>query len=128
MNDQDKVDSANSAQIEKAKEISMEVMKMGTKQTITPGPWNVVGDQYQYFGIFVVQESTSDGICQIDSTPGFGDANELNARLIAAAPDMKAALDALMAGFVDGSIQFAKGHHHPANVLLCAAIEKAEIR
>ena len=45
---------------------------------------------------------------------------------------MKAALDALMAGFVDGSIKFTKKRwadsdpYHPAAVLMCAAIEKAE--
>ena len=49
-----------------------------------------------------------------------------------AASDMKAALNALMAGFVDGSIKFTKKRwadsdpYHPAAVLMCAAIEKAE--
>lgn len=105
-----------------------------TKQTITPGPWKVDGDRDQDFGLCIVQESTGGVICQIESTPGYGTADELNAQLICAAPDMKAALDALVAGFVDGSIKFTKKRwadsdpHHPANVLMCAAIAKAEGR
>jgi hypothetical protein len=102
------------------------------KQTVTPGPWKVDGDRDQDFGLCVVQESTGGVICEISSTLGYGTADELNARLIAAAPELLEALKAIFDGFVDGSIRFTKKRwadsdpHHPVNVLMCAAIEKAE--
>lgn len=74
------------------------------KQSATAGPWKIDGDRDQDFGLCIVQESTGGVICQIESTPGY----------------------------VDGSIRFTKKRqsdsdpHHPANILMCAAIEKAE--
>ena len=70
-----------------------------TKQTITPGPWKVDGDRDQDFGLCIVQESTGGVICQIESTPGYGKADELNAQLIAAAPEMLTALNAANSAF-----------------------------
>ena len=58
--------------------------------------------------------------------------NEANANLIAAAPELLAALKAMHQGLVDGSIKFTKKRqsdndpYHPANVLMCAAIAKAQ--
>jgi hypothetical protein len=55
-----------------------------------------------------------------------------NARLMAAAPELLAALKMIQAGFVDGSIKWAKPRildsdpYHPANTAMCAAIAKAE--
>ena len=46
--------------------------------------------------------------------------------------DLLAALKALQAGFADGSIRFTRTRqsdtdpYHPANILMCAAIAKAE--
>ncbi len=53
-----------------------------------------------------------------------------NARLIAAAPDMLAALEAIHNGFVDGSIRWTKKRqsesdpYHSANTLMSLAFEK----
>lgn len=51
-----------------------------------------------------------------------------------AAPKMKAALDAVQAGLLDGSIVWAKRRqsdsepYHPANTLMCQALDAAEGR
>lgn len=53
------------------------------------------------------------------------------ALVMAAAPELHQALQAIFNGFVDGSIRFTKQRqadsdpHHPANVLMCAALDKA---
>lgn len=55
-----------------------------------------------------------------------------DARLIAAAPDLLAALRAVHTGFMDGTIKWAKPRqadsepYHPANILMTAALAKAE--
>jgi len=57
--------------------------------------------------------------------------DDANARLIAAAPDLLAALIAVSNGFADGSIQWARQRqadsdpYHKANSLMCAAIDRA---
>lgn len=72
-------------------------MASNSAQTATPGPWKIDGDRDQDFGLCVVQESTGGIICSIESTPGYGTADELNAQLIAAAPDLLDALKELVA-------------------------------
>lgn len=53
------------------------------------------------------------------------------ALVMAAAPELHQALQAIFNGFVDGSIRFTKQRqadsdpHHPANILMCAALDKA---
>lgn len=78
--------------------------------------------------------------CVMDETGGLiaatgpaGDAeSERMARLFAAAPDLLDALQAILKGFVDGEIKWAKPRrsdsdpYHPANVKLMAALAKAE--
>ena len=59
---------------------------------------------------------------------------EADARLIAAGPELLAALLAIESGFKDGSIKWAKKRqadsdpYHPANILMCEAIYKATIK
>ena len=55
---------------------------------------------------------------------------EANAALIAAAPELLEAVQAVQNGFLDGSIKFAKPRqtasdpYHKANILICAAMDK----
>jgi hypothetical protein len=77
----------------------------------TPGPWDII-DQY----IIAADESV---ICQ------WGSYSDANARLIAAAPDLLAALKALSAGLHDGIDM--KANIKAAEVRAArAAIAKAE--
>lgn len=57
----------------------------------TPGPWEAVGDRDDE-GIMIVQSATGGEVCDIVSTLGYAEADEANARLIAAAPDLLEAL------------------------------------
>ena len=55
-----------------------------------------------------------------------------NARLIAAAPALLAAVEAIHQGFMDGSIKWTKKRqsesdpYHPANTLMSAALDKVK--
>lgn len=62
------------------------------QQTHTPGPWTVTGkDSFQDWQIQAGQES---GYAMICTTLPYVDNPEANARLIAASPDLLAALEA----------------------------------
>lgn len=65
-------------------------------QQHTPGPWTVDGQHYDYYASFSVKAG-GRGVCAISSNikrPGAESA--ANARLIAAAPDLLAALQDLL--------------------------------
>jgi hypothetical protein len=106
----------------------------------TPGPWEArIFHGFDGFGIFAKDREHSLANSNLyEHTAYVGTFGEeetgANARLIAAAPDMLAALNAIFDGFADGSIHFTKKRqsesdpHHPANTLMCAAIAKAEGR
>jgi hypothetical protein len=123
--------------------------------THTPGPWNVevkrnklrirarVQSVTEYDHRFLIAELPVHRFGSYDLVPEMKASptsvswsqdhdQEHNARLIAAAPDLLAALVALRDGFLDGSIKFTKKRqadsdpHHPANTAMWAAIEKAE--
>jgi hypothetical protein len=96
----------------------------------TPGPWHVrvvedcTGEEV---GVY----SGGEAMAMLIADCGYPcPANNANARLMAAAPDLLEALLALWRGFMDGSIRFkhvrqSDGEpYHPANVLMCAAIDK----
>ena len=97
---------------------------MNAKHTLAP--WTVVVRDDAGLCVWSVQSA------DLNAGDFVADVWESNdAILIAAAPDLLAALRALEAGFADGSIQFAKKRqadsdpYHPANILMCAAIAKA---
>lgn len=91
------------------------------RQTVTPGPWVVAGLRDDDT-LCVVQQSTGGVICNIESTFAYATADEMNASLIAAAPELltalKLAVSSLNApGFVNATVRMAE-----------AAIAKAEVR
>ena len=74
-------------------------------------------------------------VCQAEMPPKNSLETDLYDRieaLEAQNADLLAALKALQAGFADGSIRFTRTRqsdtdpYHPANILMCAAIAKAE--
>lgn len=88
----------------------------------TPGPWESSN---------AVVQSDTRYICTAGSIhPGRTEEDLANANLIAAAPDLLAALEAIHQGFVDGSIKWAKRRqserdpYHPANTLMNIAFAK----
>lgn len=99
----------------------------------TPGPWEYTENLDALYSMISSGNSVVAGIpCLLD-----GEMDELptiraNARLIAAAPDLLAALKAFDEGLKDGSIKWAKPRradsdpYHRANTLMCAAIARAE--
>jgi hypothetical protein len=86
------------------------------------GPYDETRKTYP---LVVVSECRD--ICTVESYYGDG---HVNARLISAAPDMHAALQAIQNAFAAGEIMFTQGRqsdndpYHPANVLMCRAMEK----
>jgi hypothetical protein len=62
----------------------------------TPGPWEVDGDR-DGDQLLVIQSESKGEICNVTFTLGYGHADEANARLIAAAPDLLAACEAALA-------------------------------
>lgn len=62
----------------------------------TPGPWQVDGDRNQ--SEMIIRQASSHGrIAYMEFTTGYADADEANARLIAAAPELLEALERLSA-------------------------------
>jgi hypothetical protein len=101
--------------------------------TFTPGPWTVdyVCDairQYPYV------RSPAGQICgKVDSPDDYGmEAAEANAQLIAAAPELYAALNAVLTGFETGEFKRTRPRqsdtdpYHPALVAARAALAKVE--
>lgn len=97
----------------------------------TPGPWEVgtatanfptqIGDQYLSVG----NESLDRGICRVSPLTTIDDQDEANASLIAAAPELLAALEGLISiGKRDLSNPKYDGYFEAAR----AAIAKAEGR
>jgi hypothetical protein len=72
----------------------------------TPGPWQIKSD-YEPLTIIGNVDGPDDGqyhytpICEVEPTL-FPDENAANARLIAAAPDLLAALECVMSLYGDG--------------------------
>lgn len=112
---------------------------MNTKHT--PGPWVIRTAPYAGWdfkgGFLGTIESTGGetiyaGPSSFHALKGSSQKQALaNAKLIAAAPDLLEALQAIEQGFTDGSIKFTKKRvsdsdpYHKANTLMCKAIEKA---
>lgn len=87
--------------------------------SITKGPWAGPVNNADRFEI----QGDGKRIAVVDKID--------DAILMLAAPDLLAALQAISDGFANGSIAFTKKRqadsdpYHPANVLMCAALEKA---
>lgn len=104
---------------------------MNTTQTAqhTPGPWKFYRDERYIESENANLRGDYDHVCDF-RTDLAGNVNEANARLIAAAPDLLAALQAIHAGFMDGSIKWAKKRqadsdpYHPANTAMSIALAK----
>ncbi len=96
----------------------------------TPGPWTIEKHRApnggNYYRVLAQDERI---VAQVIGNGAIEYHND--ARLIAAAPELLEALQAVRLGFVDGSIKWAKPRqadtdpYHPANVLMTAAIAKA---
>ena len=66
----------------------------------TPGTWAVSGERDSR-PLDIVQASTGGLIATLEETFGYGEADEANARLIAAAPELLAALEAAVRRITD---------------------------
>jgi hypothetical protein len=101
----------------------------------TAGPWHIDDDTEDRLTV----RAEDNGFIADCDDGHYNDADvyirsayaEPNARLIAASPDLLAALQAIDAGFKDGSIAFTRKRradsepYHPANTLMCEALAKA---
>lgn len=102
----------------------------------TPGPWEVgyhsTGGNRD--GALIVDKETGTNVASLWVTLRTISEVDANARLIAAAPEMHEALTTIFQAFVDNEIKFTKKRwsdsepHYNANILMCAAIAKAEGR
>ena len=68
----------------------------------TPGPWEISGDRDDSDGLSVIQQSTGGIICLVESTLGYATADEANAWLIAAAPELLEAAKTFLAWIDSG--------------------------
>ena len=97
----------------------------------TPGPWELSDD----FQIGIPLEDASGENAWIDLEIAYDifpvENLEANARLIAAAPELLAALEAIDRGLQEGRIKFTKKRqsdsdpYHSENMLMTSAIRKA---
>ncbi len=104
----------------------------------TPGPWDHNDNLHESDGIIEIFDALDeDGLTPIAHVLREGRSffdTKANARLIAAAPDLYEALIAISKAFADGEIQFTKKRQSDSdpycksNILMCAAIAKAEGR
>ena len=70
-------------------------------QSHTPGPWNI-DESKAYNNLVVSSIITGDAVCEVLCEPDSDHVGEANARLIAAAPSLYAALHNLVArGLID---------------------------
>ncbi len=98
----------------------------------TPGPWHI--QKYNKDKLFINAENAQIAhilhteTCGLISMP---EQRTANAALIAAAPELLEALVEISHALADGSLKFTRPRqsdsdpYHKANVLMCAAIEKA---
>ena len=95
--------------------------------SFTPGPWVVVGRLTKYVEARLVggliQEVAACGPTMADE--GYGQQQEANARLIAAAPDLLEALQDVDALWMHHSIAHGDGKISPLHEKVIAAIAKA---
>ena len=98
-----------------------------SEQAFTPGPWSVgTSDAADYMGImptssYYVEAAGHEVICELDSC-GVSEGSEqraANARLIAAAPAMLAALE-LAVGIIDSLDEGAANQHEVCDTLALA--------
>ena len=93
----------------------------------TPGPWVVVGRLTKYVEARLVgrliQEVAACGPTMADE--GYGQQQEANARLIAAAPDLLEALQDVDALWMHHSVAHGDGKIGPLHEKVIAAIAKA---
>ena len=93
----------------------------------TPGPWVVVGSLTKYVEARLVgrliQEVAACGPTMADE--GYGQQQEANARLIAAAPDLLEALQDVDALWMHHSVAHGDGKIGPLHEKVIAAIAKA---
>lgn len=98
----------------------------------TSFPWTIaeegyIEDDYYAHRVFSISEARIAPANCYGETP---EEAEAHARLVAAAPDLLAALEAFDRGLYDGSIKFTKTRqsdddpYHPANTLMCTAFSK----
>jgi len=96
-------------------------------QAATPGPWYVTGQLTRYVEAridgWLIQEVAACGPTKADG--GYGPQQEANARLIAAAPDLLAALQDVDALWMHHSIAHGDGKISPLHEKVIAAIAKA---
>lgn len=96
---------------------------MNSAETPTPGPWHIAQAD-PHLPPYVVSDVTGIVVCDLVGPP---DRTEANATLISAAPDLLAALDDLMAQFVE--VYRGDGWVTDSSYLkACEAIAKAEGR
>ena len=96
--------------------------------THTPGHWRIqnANDDYTRYQV------EADGWGIIMRVEDVSNESLANARLIAAAPEMLVALEAVCQAFANGELKFTKRRngndapYHPANVLLTAALAKVK--
>ena len=95
--------------------------------SFTPGPWVVVGRLTKYVVARLVggliQEVAACGPTMADE--GYGQQQEANARLIAAAPDLLEALQDVDALWMHHSVAHGDGKIGPLHEKVIAAIAKA---
>ena len=93
----------------------------------TPGPWVVVGSRTKYVEARLVgslmQEVAACGPTMADE--GYGQQQEANARLIAAAPDLLEALQDVDALWMHHSVAHGDGKIGPLHEKVIAAIARA---
>ena len=93
----------------------------------TPSPWVVVGRLTKYvearIGDGLIQEVAACGPTKADN--GYGEQQNANARLIAAAPDLLEALQDVDALWMHHSVAHGDGKIGPLHEKVIAAIAKA---
>ena len=96
-------------------------MPLNEKVKHTPGPWGVSGSRDTDLEI---RQIASDGmIAIVEQTLGYAEADEANARLIAAAPELAEALRSLLADAENFELHLGKKRA----VMIRAALKKAGI-
>lgn len=101
----------------------------------TPGPWRIGSRCENDNTLEIVTDTKESPLAYISPRPHYDDTQTANARLISHAPALlkeckrlREALEAIDAGFKDGSIRWRKSRqadsdpYHPANTLLCKAL------